>query len=72
MATLRFIGFCVMAAPVTIIALSFIVVAWTTTPAPSARTRLIATGSGLGALVVSLAVGLRLFIRALHGRRDHG
>lgn len=72
MATLRFIGCCVLAVPGTITALSVIIVAWTTTPAPSARTRLIATGGGLGAMVASLAVGLRLCIRALQGRRDHG
>ena len=72
MATLRFIGFCMMAVPVTITALSFIIVAWTTTPAPSVRTRLIATGGGLGTMVASLAVGLRLFSRVRHRRRDHG
>jgi len=72
MAILCFIGFCMIAVPVNSTALSFTVVAWAATPKPSTPTRLSATVGGLGSVLVTLVVGVRLFIRALHGRSDHG
>ena len=70
MAILRFIGFCVLAVPVNITALSFAMVAWTTAEVGT-RTRLVTTMGALGSVLVSLVIGTRLFIRAVLGRRDH-
>lgn len=71
MAILRFIGFCVIALPVTMTAVSVAGVAWTMAES-STRARLVTTMGALGAVVVSVVMGTRLFRRALHGRRDHG
>jgi uncharacterized membrane protein YbhN (UPF0104 family) len=71
MAILRFIGFCVLAVPVNITALGFVIVTWTTAEVDT-RTRLVTSVGALGAVVVSLVMGTRLCVRALHGRRDHG